>query len=377
MTVMADAHTTDDENKHIPLEKRHEELGGRMVPFAGFVMPVKYTGIKEEHQAVRTNVGLFDVSHMGEIEVTGPDAIEMVDGLVTNDVSTLVDGQAMYACLCHKDGGIVDDLVLYRLAGDHVLICVNAGNRDKDFAHMKVHARGDAQLTNASDDYVQLAVQGPNALNLLDNVYSGSDEELSDLGFYRAMYGEVAGVRTLISRTGYTGEDGFELYIPADDGEVVFDALLEAGQPFDMAMCGLGARDTLRLEAKYNLYSQDMDETTNPIEAGLKWIVKLNKDTPFVGQEALREVSEQGPTRRLRGLVLEGKGIIRHGYEIYVDDEHVGEVTSGSWAPTLEESIGLGYIDVDFANEPKVDIQIRKRRVPARVTKKPFYKRDS
>jgi aminomethyltransferase len=369
---MADDHVT----KHIPLEHRHEQLGGRMTPFAGFLMPIKYTGIKEEHLAVRNNVGLFDVSHMGEVEVKGPEAIKVVDGLVTNDVSTLVDGQAMYAALCNEDGGIVDDLVLYRLAEDHVLICVNAGNRDKDFAHMRAHAAGDAELTNTSDDYVQLALQGPNAEKVLRTIYAGSDEELSGLGFYRAMFGEVAGVRTLISRTGYTGEDGFELYIPAERGEAVFDALLEAGQPFDMAMCGLGARDTLRLEAKYNLYSQDMDESTNPIEAGLSWIVKLDKDTPFVGQEALREVKREGPSRRLRGLVLEGKGVIRHGYELYVDDEHVGEVTSGSWAPTLEESIGLGYIDIAYADEPKVEIQIRKRRVPAKVTKKPFYKRD-
>ena len=364
-----------DEHKHIPLEHRHEELGARMTPFAGFVMPVKYAGIKEEHLAVRNNVGLFDVSHMGEVEVKGPDAIEVVDRLVTNDVSTLEDGQAMYAALCNEEGGIVDDLVLYRLAQDHVLICVNAGNRDKDFAHMQEHAKGEAELINTSDDYVQLAVQGPNAQKVLQAIYDSEAEEIEELGYYRAMYGHAAGVRMLISRTGYTGEDGFELYIPAEDGEAVFDALLEAGEPFDMQLCGLGARDTLRLEAKYNLYSQDMDETTNPIEAGLSWIVKLDKETPFVGQSALEKIKEQGPSRRLRGLVLEGKGIIRHGYEIYVDDEQVGEVTSGSWAPTLEESIGLGYIDIDYANEPRVEIQIRKRRVPAKVTKKPFYKR--
>ncbi|QDG54500.1 glycine cleavage system aminomethyltransferase GcvT [Persicimonas caeni] len=367
---------TDDDLKHIPLEHRHEELGGRMTPFAGFVMPVKYTGIKEEHLAVRNNVGLFDVSHMGEVEVKGPEAIKVVDGLVTNDVTKLVDGQAMYAALCNEEGGIVDDLVLYRLAEDHVLICVNAGNRDKDFAHMQEHAKGDAELVDKSDDYVQLALQGPNAEKVLQTLFDGEADELSNLKYYRAMYGGVAGVETLISRTGYTGEDGFELYIPAEHGEAVFDALLEAGEPFDMALCGLGARDTLRLESKYNLYGQDMDESTNPIEAGLSWIVKLDKETPFVGQEAIRKVKEQGPSRRLRGLVLEGKGIIRHGYKIIVDDQEVGHVTSGSWAPTLEESIGLGYIDIDHANEPTVEIQIRKRRVPAKVTKKPFYKRD-
>lgn len=364
-----------DEIKHVPLEHRHEELGARMTPFAGYLMPVKYAGIKEEHHAVRDGVGLFDVSHMGEVEVKGPDAIEVVDGLVTNDVSTLEDGQAMYAAMCNEDGGIVDDLVLYRLAADHVLICVNAGNRDKDFAHMKAHAKGDAELVDAGDDYVQLALQGPDAENVLQAVSDEHAEVLENLGYYRATYGKVAGVTCLISRTGYTGEDGFELYIPADHGEAIFDAILDAGEPFDLQLCGLGARDTLRLEAKFNLYGQDMDESTNPIEAGLSWIVKLDKDTPFVGQQAIRQVKEQGPSRRLRGLILEGKGIIRHGYEIYVGDTKVGEVTSGSWAPTLEESIGLGYIDVDYADEPRVDIQIRKRRVPARVTKKPFYKR--
>ncbi len=365
-----------DECKHLPLEHRHEDLGARMAPFAGFLMPVRYEGIKEEHSAVRNQVGLFDVSHMGEVEVKGADAIEVVDGLVTNDVSRLEDGQAMYAAMCDEDGGIVDDLVLYRLAADHVLICVNAGNRDKDFAHMQAHARGNAELINTSDNYVQLAVQGPEAENVLKAVADEKAEKIEQLRYYHATWGKVAGVTVLISRTGYTGEDGFELYIPADKGEHVFDAIVERGQPFELAMCGLGARDTLRLEAKFNLYGQDMDESTNPIEAGLSWIVKLDKKTPFVGQKAIRKVKEAGPQRRLRGLVLEGKGIIRHGYGIYVGDQRVGEVTSGSWAPTLEESIGLGYIDVDHADEAVVEVEIRKRRVPARITKKPFYKRE-
>lgn len=361
-----------DEHKSVPLEHRHEELGARMTPFAGFSMPVKYSGITEEHLAVRNNVGLFDVSHMGEIEVKGADAIEVVDSLVTNDVSTLEDGQAQYAALCDEDGGIVDDLVLYRLAADHMLICVNASNRQKDFAHITEHATGDAEIANTSDEYAQLALQGPNAEAVLSEI---TDADLGAIKYYRAAFGEVAGVRTLVSRTGYTGEDGFELYIPAGEAETIFEALLEAGQPFDMALCGLGARDTLRLESKFNLYGQDMDESTNPYEAGLSWIVKLDKSTPFVGQEALRRIKEEGPTRRLRGLVLQGKGVIRHGYELYVDDTRVGQVTSGSWAPTLEESIGLGYIDVEFADREQVEVQIRKRRVPARVTKKAFYKR--
>ncbi|MFW5968247.1 MAG: glycine cleavage system aminomethyltransferase GcvT [Persicimonas sp.] len=359
--------------KHVPLEHRHEQLGARMTPFAGFSMPVKYSSIKEEHLAVRQNVGLFDVSHMGEVEVRGPEAVRVVDGLVTNDVSSLEDGQAMYAALCNEEGGIVDDLVLYRLAEDHVLICVNASNREKDFDHMVAHADGDAEFVQASDDYVQLALQGPNAPKVLSEI---TDTDLDQIRYYRSALGEVAGVETLISRTGYTGEDGFELYYGAEEAETVFDALLEAGEAYDLELCGLGARDTLRLEASYNLYGQDMDESTNPYEAGLGWIVKLDKETPFVGQRALRRIKEEGPERRLRGLILEGKGVIRHGYALFIEDEKVGEVTSGSWAPTLEESIGLGYIDSEHADAERVDVQIRKRRVAARVTKKPFYKRD-
>jgi aminomethyltransferase len=371
---MSEAQVTEDV-KHIPLEHRHIELGGRMVPFAGFLMPVQYSGIKEEHQAVRTGVGLFDVSHMGEVEIVGADAIEVIDGLVTNDASRLKDGQAMYAALCNEAGGIVDDVLVYRLAADHVLVCVNASRRAEDFAHMTAHAAGGATITDTSDDYVQLALQGPDAPALLKKIAPGIGEAIDGLRYYRAMRGEVAGVEMLISRTGYTGEDGFELYIPVAAAEGVFDAILKAGEAFGLRMCGLGARDTLRLEAKFNLYGQDMSEATNPIEAGLGWTVKLDKKTPFVGQEAIRAVKEEGVSRRLRGLVLQEKGIIRPGYGIFVGDEKVGEVTSGSWAPTLEESIGLGYIDVDFVDAPVVDVQIRKRRVPARLTNKPFYKR--
>ena len=363
----------DDDVKQIPLMARHEELGGSMVDFPGFRMPVQYDGIKQEHHAVRTNVGLFDVSHMGEVEVRGADAIEVVDSLMTNDASSLDNGQAMYTVMCRPDGGIVDDMVVYRLADDHLMICVNAANRDKDFAFMKEHARGDAELVDRGDEYVQLALQGPKAEALLQEI---TDNDLSEITFFRAAHGDVAGVETLVARTGYTGEDGFELYIPADEGETVFDAILQAGESYDLQMCGLGARDTLRLEAKLHLYGQDIDETTNPYEAGLSWVVKLDKETDFVGREALADIKEQGVSRRLRGLVLQGRGVIRPGYEIYADDEQVGEVTSGTFSPTLEESIGLGYIEVDHANDEVVDLDIRGRRVAATVTKKPFYSRD-
>jgi aminomethyltransferase len=362
-----------DDVKHVPLESRHEELGGRMVEFAGYRMPVQFDGIKEEHHAVRNNVGLFDVSHMGEVEVRGEDAVETVDSLVTNDASALEDGQAMYTVMCRPDGGIVDDMVLYRLSSKHFLICVNAANRDKDFAFMKKHAKGKAELVDRSDEYVQLAVQGPKAEALLQGV---AEFDVSSISFFRAQFGEVGGTRSLVARTGYTGEDGFELYIPAAEGEIVFDALLDAGRDYDLQMCGLGARDTLRLEAKLHLYGNDIDETTNPFEAGLSWVVKLDKATGFVGRDALVDIKEQGVSRRLRGLVLQGRGVIRPGYDLYADGEKVGEVTSGTYSPTLEESIGLGYISVDHANDESVDVDIRGRRIPATLTKKPFYSRD-
>lgn len=361
-----------DDLQHVPLEERHRDLGARMTPFSGFLMPVQYDGIKAEHAAVRENVGLFDVSHMGEFEVRGPDAVEVVNGLITNDASKLEDGQAQYTALCNEEGGIVDDLVLYRLAEDYILLVVNAGNRAKDFEHVTAHAEGDAEITNNSDAWVQLALQGPNAEAMLQDL---TPLDLEGLKYYRAARSTVAGIDTLVSRTGYTGEDGFELYADSDEADALFDAVYDAGEEWELQMCGLGARDTLRLEAMFNLYGQDMDETINPYEARMGWVVKLDKDTPFVGQEALRQVKETGPERRLRGLVLEGRGVIRPGYDILKDGERVGQVTSGSYAPTLEESIGLGYIDSEFSDLSAVDIAIRGREIPARVTKKPFYSR--
>lgn len=361
-----------DELKHVPLEERHVALGAKMVPFAGFLMPLQYTGIKEEHHAVRQRVGLFDVSHMGEVEIRGEDAVEVADYLVTHDVSKLVDGQALYTVMCNEQGGIVDDLLVYRLAEDHILLCVNAANRDKDFAHITTHARGEASIEDTGDDWAQLALQGPRAVALLAEL---TPAPLDEIAYFRARFGEVAGVRCLISRTGYTGEDGFELYIPAGQAAQVFDAIVEAGEVFELAMCGLGCRDTLRLEAKLHLYGQDMDDETTPFEAGLSWVVKLDREQDFVGKQALIEAKAQGPARRLRGLVVEGRGVIRPGYEIFVGDEQVGVVTSGSYSPTLEQSIGLGYLDVEHANVERVEVAVRKRRLPARVTRKPFYKR--
>lgn len=362
---------TDDLN-HVPLDERHRELGAEMTEFGGFSMPVTYEGITDEHHAVRNDVGLFDVSHMGEIEVRGPEAIRVVDGLITNDAASLANGRAQYTAMCNEQGGIVDDLVWYRLGDERALLCVNAANRQKDWEHVTAHAEGDAELLNRSDDYVQLALQGPNAEALLQAI---AEADLEELGFFRTTVTPVAGVETLVTRTGYTGEDGFELYYDSADAVAVFDALVEAGGEFDLGLCGLGARDTLRLEAMLNLYGQDMTEENNPYEARLGWTVKLDKETPFVGQEALEQIAEEGPDKKLRGFILEGRGVIRPDYPIFVDDEPVGEITSGGYAPTLEESIGLGYIDADHTDESEVDIEMRGRRVPARVTNDPFYER--
>jgi aminomethyltransferase len=255
-----------------------------------------------------------------------------------------------------------------------VLICVNAGNRDKDFAHMKAHAKGRVEVVDRGDDYAQLAVQGPKAVALVATL---SDIDVTAIGTYHARFGKVAGVECLISRTGYTGEDGFELYIPVASAQVVYDAVVQAGEAFGLVQCGLGCRDTLRLEAKMLLYGQDMSEDINPLEAGLAWVTKLDRPTDFVGKKALLAIKEKGVTRRLRGLVLKDRGVIRHDYKIMLDGQQVGLVTSGGYSPTLEQSIGLGYIDVEHCDVPMVDIEIRGRMVPAEVTKKAFYKRNS
>ncbi len=367
----------NEELKSIPLQSRHEQAEAKMVGFGGFLMPLQYSGIKDEHHAVRNDVGLFDVSHMGEVELRGPRALEAADRLFTNDIRALDDGQAMYTAMCNEHGGIVDDLVVYKLGEERVFICVNAANRAKDVGHMKavVGDWQDLELIDASDDWAQLAVQGPHALELVQAI-AGKDVE--DISYYRARFGSVAGVDgVLVSRTGYTGEDGFELYIPADDATVVFDALVEAGGAHGLQLCGLGCRDTLRLEARYLLYGSDMDDETNPVEAGLSWIVKLDRDADFVGRAAIEKVRNEGPSRLIRGFVLQGRGVLRPGYDVLDPEsgEKIGHLTSGSYSPTLSESIGLGYLDAEHLDKDTVHVDIRGRGVEARVTKKAFYKR--
>jgi aminomethyltransferase len=334
-------------------------------------MPVQYAGILAEHEAVRTQVGLFDVSHMGEVVFRGPRALEALNRVFTNDLSKVADGQAQYGCLCRDGGGIVDDVVVYRRSAEDLLVCVNAGNRAKDFEWLAGHAGG-ADVRNESDDWAQLALQGPHAAQLLQRL---TKVNLSLLRSYRFTAGEVAGTGCLVARTGYTGEDGFELFCPSAQGPRLWDALVEAGSPERIQPCGLGARDSLRLEMAYRLYGSDMDDTTTPLEAGLAWVVKLDKGD-FVGRDALLRQREQGVARKLVGFTLTDPGIPRHGYPVLQDGRKVGEVTSGTRSPTLEIPIGLAYVPTALAAEGSTfAVEIRGRAAAARVVKTPFYVR--
>ncbi len=354
-----------------PLHDRHVRAGARLVEFAGWEMPVQYAGILQEHQAVRTRVGLFDVSHMGEVVFRGAKALEALDRAFTNDVGKAQDGQAQYGCLCRDSGGIVDDVVVYRRAANDLLVCVNAANRAKDFDWLAAHADG-ADVRNESDDWAQLALQGPLAAQVLQRL---TKVNLSALRSYRFAPGEVAGVPCLVARTGYTGEDGFELFCPSASGSRLWDALLEAGEPEEIEPCGLGARDSLRLEMAYRLYGSDMDDTTTPLEAGLAWVVKLDKGD-FVGRSALVKQKEAGVPRKLVGFTLTDPGIPRHGYAVLQDGRKVGDVTSGTKSPSLGTSIGLAYVPTALAAEGSTfAVEIRGRAAAARVVKTPFYTR--
>jgi aminomethyltransferase len=355
----------------LPLYERFASLGARFTEFAGFEMPIRFGSILEEHHTVRKNVGLFDVSHMGEVEFIGPQAGEVLDNIITNDLSKLKDGQALYTVMCHDNGGIIDDLIIYRLNKDHYLACINAGNREKDFNHMLNSAAGRCDVVNRSDDYGQLAIQGPNAEKVITPICPIDLQLLAPFDF---IFTEVGGVHLLLSRTGYTGEDGFELYYPAASGGKLFDALWASGEPHGMKAIGLGARDTLRLEAKLLLYGNDISDETTPLEAGLSWLVKFNKGS-FMGRDALLSQKEAGLSKRLRGFILQERGVLRAHYPVFSGDVQIGEMTSGGPSPTLGQSIGLGYIDIDHAQLEQVTVQIRGRNLRCHVTRKPFYKR--
>lgn len=352
-----------------PLFENVKAAGARFVPFGGWEMPVQFQGIQAEHDHVRTAAGLFDVSHMGEIEIKGPGALEAVNGLITNDLAAIVDGQALYTCLCRPDGGIVDDLVVYRFAEDHIFICCNASNRAKDFAWIQENLRG-VTARDRSDEFAQLALQGPKAVEVVQRFAS---IDLAPIKRYHFAVGQVCGADVIFSRTGYTGEDGFELYLSPADAPRVFDALI--GEP-EVKPIGLGARDTLRLEMKYALYGNDIDDTTTPLEAGLGWVVKLDK-ADFIGRDALVAQKAAGLTRRLVGFEMVGRAPARHDYPV-VDaaGATIGRVTSGSFSPTLKKNIGLAYVPVGQDKlGSALNVQIRDRAEPAVVVKTPFVVR--
>ncbi|WP_421873229.1 glycine cleavage system aminomethyltransferase GcvT [Marinoscillum sp.] len=359
------------DTKQIPLHQLHTQLGGKMVPFAGFEMPVRYTSDKEEHMKVREAVGVFDVSHMGEFMITGPGALDFIQKVTSNDVSKIVDGQAQYSCFPNDKGGIVDDLIVYRFNQEKFMLVVNASNIEKDWNWIKGYNSYDAQMEDISDDMVLFAVQGPKATATLQKL---TDVDLSGIKFYHFAEGELAGKQMIISGTGYTGAGGFELYIQKEDAEEVWHKLFEAGAEFGIAPIGLGARDTLRLEMGFCLYGNDITDETSPLEAGLGWITKFTND--FVNAEALQRQKEEGVTRKLVGFEMVDKGIPRHDYEIMNESgEVIGKVTSGTISPMLNKGIGLGYVQVGYHQpDSKIFIAVRNKQLEAKVTKPPFIK---
>jgi glycine cleavage system T protein (aminomethyltransferase) len=359
----------DTSLKRTPLFAAHVKAGARMVPFGGWEMPVQYRGIVEEHRTVRAAVGCFDVSHMGEFEVEGPGALPALQRLTTNDVAALEIGQIQYAVLCHAHGGIVDDLTVYRLAADRYMITVNAGNIAKDWTHVTIHGQA-GRWRDVSDATGLIAVQGPKAEALVGRL---ADVDVTRIGYYRFAHGKVAGVMTLVSRTGYTGEDGFELYVAATDTERLWSALLDAGRADGVAPIGLGARDTLRLEMRYALYGNDIDDTTNPLEAGLGWVVKPAKGE-FLGREAIERVRAAGPARKLVGLEMTERAVARHGYPVVKDGGPTGVVTSGSYGPSVDRYIALAYVGSAHAViGTELGVEIRGQVKSARVVKTPFH----
>jgi aminomethyltransferase len=357
------------------LHDRHVRAGARMVPFTGWEMPVQYTGIVDEHQAVRTACGLFDVSHMGELQLTGEHAGAVVDYLITNDASKLVDGQALYTCAVDETGLILDDLIVYRAEQERWLVVCNASNRAKMVAVFERAAKDHCEFADKSDEIALVALQGPKAFDVLDR--AGADAaKLRELASFHFRDAVIANVPCTAARTGYTGEDGVEIFCAWKDAPSLWDQLVELGAPLGLRPAGLGARDTLRLEARLSLYGNDIDETTNPIEAGLGWVVKLDKPM-FVGKEALEKVKGAPMKRKLVGFEVTGRGIARHGYPLRdVDGKEVGVCTSGSPAPTVGKNIGLGYLPTEMSSVgTKFLVDCRGKNVEAVVVKTPFYKR--
>jgi aminomethyltransferase len=359
--------------KDTALSAIHIALGAKMVPFAGYNMPVSYEGINQEHQTVREGLGVFDVSHMGEFLVLGPNALDLIQRICSNDAAKLVDGQAQYSCFPNEDGGVVDDLIVYRLAAEKWLLVVNASNIDKDWAWISTQNTMKAELKNISEDYSLLAIQGPKAIDAMQSLCS---EDLAAIKFYTFKVSDFAGIENvIISATGYTGSGGFEIYCKNTEVAQIWSKVLEAGADWGIKPIGLAARDTLRLEMGYCLYGNDIDDTTSPLEAGLSWITKFNKD--FVNSEALKKQKERGLEKTLVAFELTKRGIPRQGYDI-LDSQGkiIGNVTSGTMSPSMGIGIGLGYVPVFFKDVgSQIHIQIRKNVIPATVVKLPFYKK--
>ncbi|WP_299601056.1 glycine cleavage system aminomethyltransferase GcvT [uncultured Aquimarina sp.] len=358
--------------KNTALTETHMALGAKMVPFAGYNMPVSYEGVNVEHETVRNGVGVFDVSHMGEFLITGPNALELIQKVTSNDASKLVDGKAQYSCLPNDKGGIVDDLIVYRLEEEKYLLVVNASNIQKDWDWIQSHNTMNAEMRDLSEDYSLLAIQGPKAAQAMQSLTS---VDLEALKFYTFQVADFAGIEhVIISATGYTGSGGFEIYCKNSEVQQIWDKVFEAGADFDIKPIGLAARDTLRLEMGYCLYGNDINDETSPIEAGLGWITKFSKD--FINSEELAKEKERGAERKLVGFELDERGIPRHDYDIVDGNGNaIGIVTSGTMSPSLGKGIGLGYVPTVFASPgSKINIQVRKKAIPATVVKLPFFK---
>jgi aminomethyltransferase len=359
--------------KNTALSDKHISLGAKMVPFAGYNMPVSYSGLNDEHATVRDAVGMFDVSHMGEFILKGPDALDLIQRVTSNDASVLVDGKAQYSCLPNENGGIVDDLIVYRVAENHYMLVVNASNIDKDWNWISKFNTKGVDMQNISDDTSLLAIQGPNALQTLQKL---TDVNLSEIPYYAFRIGKFNGVdNVVISNTGYTGAGGFEIYFPNSAAEKMWDAIMEAGKEFGIKPIGLGARDTLRLEMGFCLYGNDIDDTTSPIEAGLGWITKFTKE--FTNSKNILAHKENGVSRKLIGFEMIDRGIPRHDYEIIdAAGNLIGKVTSGTQAPTLQKGIGMGYVATEFAKpDAEIFVKVRDKALKAKVVKMPFLKK--
>lgn len=358
--------------KRTPLYEVYKEQA-KLIPFGGWELPVQFVGIKQEHEAVRTKAGLFDVSHMGEVEISGADALSFIQKLTTNDASKLKIGDAQYTMMCNPEGGVIDDLLVYKTEEQTYLLVINAANIDKDVDWIQRHRTGDVTVKNLSDEMAQLAVQGPLAESILQTLTDTPLSEIRPFKFKQQV--DLAGVQVLVSRSGYTGEDGFELYFSAEDAARLWNTILEAGQSVGLLPCGLGARDTLRFEAKLPLYGQELSETITPIEAGLGFAVKPEKGE-FIGRDVLARQKEEGAPRKLVGVEMIDRGIPRTNYPVFVDDQQVGEITTGTQSPTLKINIGLALIKKEYAQlDQMIEVEIRGKRLKAKVVKTPFYKR--